>query len=243
MNTRYSRFTCSIVFLLALVPYTTPAHPQQPAPPPRAIINFLLPINTDSVNLLLAVVNNQVRAGVKNITIVISSPGGDTTSAFAAFNILRNVPAEITTFNVGNIDSAALLIYCSGKYRYAFPSPTRFLIHGNSLQINGNIAFDANTLEAQVQQLQNLNTMVVDVLVSISKHSKADIERAVLGSGNKILSSEEAKEWGIVQEIRTTFMEPGAVFVSVNSPTVEQKPTPTLKYSTIPSVTSGMVKP
>ncbi len=27
-------------------------------------------------------------------------------SAFAAYNVLRNIPVDITTFNAGNIDSA-----------------------------------------------------------------------------------------------------------------------------------------
>jgi hypothetical protein len=40
--------------------------------------------------------------------------------------------------NAGNIDSAAMLIYCAGKHRYSFPDPARFLIHSNALTLGVN---------------------------------------------------------------------------------------------------------
>ncbi len=39
-----------------------------------------------------------------------------------------------------------------------------------------------------------------------------------------ILTAEQAKEWGLIQDIRTDFMEPGAVLLSVNAPQPEEKP-------------------
>lgn len=202
---------------------TAPAQMPSAAPPERVIINFIVPIDTNSVNMLLSVVNAQIRGGVKKITIILSSPGGDTTAAFAAYNILKSVPAEITTFNVGNIDSAAMMIYCSGKYRYSFPTPARFLIHGNALTVGGGAMFDAHMLDAQLQQLTNLNQMTVDVISATTGEKKRkEIEEAV--HGQTILSPEQAKDWGIVQEIRSNFMESGAVFVSVDVPPTPAAP-------------------
>lgn len=196
-----------------------------PQPPERVIINFILPIDTNSVNMLLAIINGQMRSGVKKITIVLSSPGGDTAAAFAAYNILKSVPVEITTFNVGNIDSAAMMIYCAGKNRYSFPSPARFLIHGNSVNFGGGVSLDSRSLDSQLQQLNNLNQMTIDVISSTTGNIKRkDIENAV--HGQTILSPDDAKQWGIVQEIRDTFMEPGAVFVSVDSPISVPAPKP-----------------
>jgi ATP-dependent protease ClpP protease subunit len=61
-------------------------------------------------------VNDQVQQHqTQHIVILISSPGGDTTAAFAAYNVLRNVKADITTFNIGHVDSAAMLLFCAGK--------------------------------------------------------------------------------------------------------------------------------
>jgi len=122
-----------IVFAaLILLPFAARAQAQQPRPPERVIINFIAPVTTDTVNMLINIVNNQVRNGTKKITIVVSSSGGDPSAAFAAYNYLRNVEAEITTFNGGTVDSAAMFIFCAGKFRYSLPSPSRFLMHALS---------------------------------------------------------------------------------------------------------------
>jgi ATP-dependent Clp protease, protease subunit len=214
----------SSVFLL-LASSAQSQQPQVPpaAPPQRAIINFIVPIDSNTINQLLQIVNNQVRAGVKNITIVISSPGGDTASAFAAYNILRNVDADITTFNSGNIDSAAMLLYCAGKHRYSFPNPARFLIHSNALTLGAGVPLDYNFLEAEMAQIRSLNSEIVQIIAANSNKKPAEIEQMM--KGQTILTPEEARDWGLVNEIRSTFMEPGASFVTVNTtPQPEKNP-------------------
>ena len=239
----YRAFALGIALLLCSIPAISQQPPQQapaPAPPERAIINFIVPIDSNTVNMLLSIVNNQIRAGVKKVTIVLSSPGGDTNSAFAAYNILRSLPVEITTFNVGNIDSAAMLIYCAGKYRYSFPSPARFLIHSNAMTLGAAVPLDYNFLDAELQQIKSLNQMIVQVIAANSNKKLPEIEGLI--NGQTILTADEAKTWGIVQEIRTTFMEPGAVFVTVNNPAPEERKP--VEHTTLsPSITSIAPKP
>ena len=235
--------TCFLLFfaLTFCVSMEAQQAPAQQAPE-RVIINFLPYIDSNSVNMLLSVVNAQVRNGTKKITIVISSVGGDPASAFAAYNILRNVPAEITTFNVGNVDSAAMLIYCAGKYRYSLPNPARFLIHGTSLgPMTTSVPVESRWLESQLQQLKSLDQLIVQVIAANSNKKLSEIQAAI--SGQTILSAEEAKQWGIVQEIKNTFMEPGAAFVSVNAPsTQDQKERPIPYTTTQPTISSGDTK-
>jgi ATP-dependent protease ClpP protease subunit len=207
---------------MLLVSATLPAQ-QAPAqqPPERVIINFILPVDSNTVNKLLGVVNAQVRGGVKRITIVLSSPGGDIPSAFAAYNIFKNVSTGITTFNAGNIDSAALLVYCAGQHRYSFPDRARFLIHGNDLTLGTGVPLDYNFLETQLQQIKSPHQMLLQVVATTAdKDKRADLEKAVLGQ--TILSPDQAKERGMVQEIRSSSMEPGAVFVSLDTEAPER---------------------
>jgi ATP-dependent Clp protease protease subunit len=208
----------------------------QQNPPERVIINFIVPITPDTVNLLVGIVNGQVRNGTKKITIAIASSGGDPASGFAAYNILKNIPAEITTFNTGNIDSAAMLIYCAGKYRYSLPSPARFLIHSVQLNpISTNFPVERTFLESQLAQINSLNQVMVQVIKANSKKTQPEIESAV--NGQTILSPEQAKEWGIVQDIRPSFMEPGAIFVAVDNP-AEKSDKPKTPFTTVNPVTS-----
>lgn len=204
--------------------------------PEHIIINFIVQVDPNTVNALLNIVNAYVRNGTKKVTIVLASSGGDPASGFAGYNILRAIPAEITTFNAGNIDSATLLLYCAGKNRYSLPSPARFLIHSTALNpIQTNFPVDMNFLESQLAQVKSMNQVFVQVLKANSKKDLADIENAV--HGQTILSPEEAKQWGLVQEIRTSFIEPGAVFVSVNNPELP-KETPS-RVGEKPTITSG----
>src|ERR1700691_5469910 len=127
---------CGFVFLAisAIVPAFSQAPEPKPVAPPPVIINFVVDINTNTVNQLVQIVNRQANSGTKRVTILIASPGGDVAAGFAAYNILRSIPnIELTTFNVGNVDSAAMLLFSAGKNRYSLPGPgPRFLIHGVS---------------------------------------------------------------------------------------------------------------
>ncbi|MGA2905459.1 MAG: ATP-dependent Clp protease proteolytic subunit [Candidatus Korobacteraceae bacterium] len=207
------------IFLSVLLaaPLCLPLTAQQQSPPQQqqSVINFFVEVNGVSVNQLIQTVNAQIRAGISKITILISSTGGDTASAFTAYNYLKGVPAEITTFNVGNVDSAATIIYCAGHYRYSLPG-TRFLIHGAAIQFSGTGFLDAQTLDNQVQIIQNQNRMIAHVVSATTNKKEAEMDTIL--KGQKILTPEEAKAWGLVQAVKTDFFQPGATLVSINLP-------------------------
>ena len=85
-----------------------------------------------------------------------------------------------------------MLIFCSGKFRYSFPNPARFLIHGNSLVLSGNTPLDSLFLENQLQQIKNLNEMTVQVLTATTNKKASELESMV--RGQTILTPEEAKQ-------------------------------------------------
>jgi ATP-dependent Clp protease protease subunit len=215
---------------------------QQPTDVPQrppVVITFVVPVDSNSANMLIHMVTSQAQIGVKDITLVLASPGGDTAAAFAAYNILKTLPINLTTFNVGNIDSAAMLLYCAGKHRYSLPGPgVRFLIHGNSISFGVGMPMDANAMDAQTAQLKSLNQMVVDAISTVAGKKRSDVEAAV--HGQVILSPEQAKEWGIVQEIKDNFMTPGATLLSVNNP-AEPETNPVQFKSIEPSIGSRTV--
>jgi ATP-dependent protease ClpP protease subunit len=202
-----------VVFSVLIVLLVPALYAQSPAP--VAIISFVGPIDSGSMAVLVRNVNEQIQHGTSKVTILVASPGGDTAAAFGAYNILRNLPVEITTFNIGNVDSAAMLLYCAGKHRYSLPA-TRFLIHGNSFNPLPNTSWDAAMLDAQLQQVKSLNDIVLHVISQTATKKSSEIESAI--HGQQILTPEQAKQWGIVEEIRDNFMIPGATMVSVNIP-------------------------
>lgn len=237
-HTRYVSYKAGVICSVALIALYSNAkgYCQSPAPPPsphRVIINFVVPIDSNSINQLLRIVNAQILTGTTKITILISSPGGDSTAAFAGYNILRNMPAEITTFNVGNVDSAAMLLFCAGRHRFSLPGPgPRFLIHGNVANIG--IPMTSQLMNDQLAQLNNLNEMVSQAIVSVAPSKRTEIDKAI--RSQLILSPEQAMEWGIVQETRKDFMEPGAVLIAVDSSN-QSSPSITVDPSSFSSIT------
>jgi ATP-dependent Clp protease protease subunit len=223
------------VAVVAMFALSTQA--QQPVPPTQpdnqtVVINFFVMTTPDSINALISIVDAQLRQGAKKIVILISSVGGETTSAFTAYNYLRGIPAEVTTFNLGNVDSAATLLYCAGKNRYSLPG-TRFLIHSVSVQAPANSQLDATALQTQLALVQNQNQMISRVISTATNKKEAEIETML--QGQTILTSEQAKGWGLVQEIKDQFLEPGARLVTVNAPENQGKqPKTNFEYRTLP---------
>ncbi len=223
------------VFAIALVlggMFPDVSYSQQGNPLDTVIVNFFVQTNSDTVNALIQVVDNQLRSGAKKIVLLISSIGGETTSAFTAYNYLRGIPAQVTTFNIGNVDSAATVLYCAGKNRYSLPG-TRFLIHGVSVMAPPNSALDATALQTQLAIVENQNQMIARVL-SASTHKKQPEIESIL-RGQAILTPEQAKEWGVADEIKDQFIEPGARLVTVNLHPQEKEKKLDFEYRTLPN--------
>lgn len=98
---------------------------------PLVYVSFSNDINTDTVENLLAVMANLCELKVKRVVLLLSTPGGSVTGGLNLYNILRAMPFELTTHNVGNVDSIGNIIFLAGEKRYACPNST-FVFHGVS---------------------------------------------------------------------------------------------------------------
>lgn len=174
-----------------------------------AVIRFFSDVNPGSVGMLLQTVDAQFKGGVRKFVILISSGGGDVLSGFMAYNYLKGLPIEVTTFNVGNVDSSASVLYCAGTKRYAVPE-ARFIIHEVSLTFTANgpgvMTIDLPSLEAQVSLLKGQESSIARILSSTVGKPQSEAEARI--HAQAALSSEEAKKWGLVQDIRTQLFDP-----------------------------------
>jgi hypothetical protein len=160
----------------------------------RVVINFVGTIDAPKVENLKHAIDSQIALGVRKFTLLISSAGGDMRAAANAFNYLRTVPAEITTFSIGNVYSSALILYSAGYHRYSLPGPAaRFLLQPTS------------TTDA-----------IFQAIAYVAPDKIAELKSAV--QVQRILLPDQARDWGIVQEIRDGFMEPGSTLIALDSP-------------------------
>jgi ATP-dependent Clp protease, protease subunit len=133
----------------------------------------------------------------RDILMYINSPGGSFTSLMAIYDTMQYVRPEITTVCLGQAASAAAVLLAAGTpgKRLAVPN-ARILIHQPATE---GIYGQVSDLEIQAAEISRMRKLLETTL---AKHSgrtpeqvREDIER------DKILTAEEAKEYGVVDEI------------------------------------------
>jgi ATP-dependent protease ClpP protease subunit len=193
------------------------------------LINFLADVNELSVNNLITFVTQNIyqiegTQGLGNVEIVIqiASNGGVSDKGILAYNYLKQLNVPITTINIGNVDSAAAMIFLAGSKRLCTPS-SRFVLHSAMTQINGIFTYE------KLQELANLNkgitkqyTDVIQLVTGRNLHKKI-LNGLVLNSIDSVkynISTEVIKE----QYIKTT--------VGVNTLLIQNPQQPILANNT-----------
>jgi ATP-dependent Clp protease, protease subunit len=94
--------------------------------PGGCYLGFNAAIDRKAAEQLTSVVNDARRNGYKEINLCLSSVGGILDQTYYLYNMLEAVDIGITTWNVGNIQSAANIIFLCGDTRFATEEATFF---------------------------------------------------------------------------------------------------------------------
>ena len=84
----------------------------------------------------LRFIQNDVPDKCARLNILVCSNGGHISIALAIGQLLRALPCEIVTYNIANVDSAAIAVFASGKRRICTPQGT-FMFHPAAKEIAG----------------------------------------------------------------------------------------------------------
>jgi ATP-dependent Clp protease, protease subunit len=164
------------------------------------IIFLGTPIDDTIANLVCAqLLYLESEANDKEISLYINSPGGDITALFAIYDTLQFVNNEVSTFCYGQAASAAAVLLAAGTKgkRFALPH-ARVLLH----QPYGGAAGQAADIEIQAKEIQRMRTLLDEM---ISHHTGQPIDKVTKDTDRDfIMSAEEAKDYGIVDEVITT---------------------------------------
>jgi ATP-dependent Clp protease protease subunit len=135
----------------------------------------------------------------RDISIYINSPGGSFTSLTAIYDTMQFVRPDIQTICMGQAASAAAVLLAAGSpgKRFALEN-ARILIHQPSSQGEG----QSSDIEIQAREILRMRTLMERMLADHTGHSpekiRLDTER------DKIFSADEAKEYGLIDEVITT---------------------------------------
>ena len=134
----------------------------------------------------------------RDILMYINSPGGSFTSLMAIYDTMQYVKPDIQTVCLGQAASAAAVLLAAGAKgkRLALPN-ARVLIHQPAMA--GGDYGQASDIEIQANEVLRMRTWLEETVALHSNRSveqvNEDIER------DKILSADEARVYGLIDEV------------------------------------------
>jgi ATP-dependent Clp protease, protease subunit len=132
-----------------------------------------------------------------DISLYINSPGGVITAGMAIYDTMQFVRPDVVTYCVGQAASIAAVLLMAGtpKKRYTLPN-SRILIHQPWLSGLSGQATDIDIHAKEILRTRaGLNKLIAHHTGQSVDKIEHDVER------DFIMSAEQAKEYGIVDEI------------------------------------------
>ncbi|HEY7011843.1 MAG TPA: ATP-dependent Clp protease proteolytic subunit [Streptosporangiaceae bacterium] len=136
----------------------------------------------------------------RDVLMYINSPGGSMTSMMAIYDTMQYIQPDIQTFCLGQAASAAAVLLAAGTKgkRMALPN-SRILIHQPAVESGYGQSSD---LEIQAREILRMRTAMERVIAMHTGRDEDQVRRDV--ERDKFFTAEEAKEYGLVDEVLTT---------------------------------------
>lgn len=163
------------------------------------------PIDDTIANLIIAqILFLQMEDPAKDISIYINSPGGSVTAGLAIYDTMQFVKCDVATYCLGQAASMGALLLCAGKKgkRFALPN-SRVMIH----QPWGGAQGSASDIHIQAQEILKIRAQLNKILTDHTGQALDRIEKDT--DRDYFMSPEEARTYGIVDEVITFKQETG----------------------------------
>ncbi len=135
----------------------------------------------------------------KDISLYINSPGGSVTAALAIYDTMNYIKSDVATICVGLAASGGAVLLSAGQKgkRFALPN-SEIMIH----QVLGAAEGQATEIEIEARHILRVKDKINKILAKHTGQTLAQIEKDT--DRNFFMDSEEAKKYGIVDEILKT---------------------------------------
>jgi ATP-dependent Clp protease protease subunit len=132
----------------------------------------------------------------KDIAFYINSPGGVVTSGLSIYDTMQYIRPDVSTVCLGQAASMGSLLLAAGApgKRFALPY-SRIMVH----QPSGGAQGQATDIEIQAREILRMREMLNGIYVRHTGQPLDEIEKAM--DRDKFMSAEEAKDFGLVDEV------------------------------------------
>ncbi len=172
----------------------------------RIYVSFSAEINANTTEALIALLAQHVNAGIKEVYLMLSTPGGAVMNGLNLYNVLRALPVKVITHNVGNVDSIGNAIFLAGEERYACPHST-FMFHGVGFDIPGQTRFEEKVLRERLGAILADQKRIGSIIAERTKLKGAQIRSLFKEARTK--DADYARGVGIVDDVRDVTIAPG----------------------------------
>ena len=156
-------------------------------------------INSVSANLVVAqLLHLESQDAEKDISLYINSPGGEVYSGLAILDTMNFIKPQVSTICVGMAASMAAVLLSAGAKGKRFCLPhSKVMIH----QPSGGAQGQQTEIEIVAEEIKKtrreLNQILSDASGQPIEKVQADTER------DNYMTAEEAKEYGLIDEVIT----------------------------------------
>jgi len=139
----------------------------------------------------------------KDIDFYIHSPGGVISAGLAIYDTMQMLSCDVRTYCIGQAASMGAVLLAAGTHgkRFALPN-ARIMIH----QPAGGMEGTAADIHIQAQEILRVREVLNQIL---ARHTGKDVEAIARDSDrDKFMSAQEAREYGLVDEVLTPKPKP-----------------------------------
>ncbi|MEK0444820.1 MAG: hypothetical protein RLZZ399_141 [Verrucomicrobiota bacterium] len=132
----------------------------------------------------------------KDIHLYINSPGGSVTAGLAIYDTMQFMTCDVNTYCIGMAASMGAVLLAAGTKgkRFALPN-SDIMIH----QVSGGAQGTASDVERTVEFMFKLKKRLISLLAHHT--GKSDEQVKIDSDRDYYMTAEEAKEYGLVDEV------------------------------------------
>lgn len=161
------------------------------------IIFLGTPVDDNVANIIIAqLLFLQMNDPKKDVHLYVNSPGGSVTAGLAIYDTMQFMTCDVNTYCIGQAASMGAVLLAAGTKgkRYALPN-ARIMIH----QPWGGAQGTASDISIQAQEILRLKDRLNEIL---AHHTGKGIDQIKTDTDrDRFLSAEEAKDYGLVDEV------------------------------------------
>ena len=135
-----------------------------------------------------------------DITFYINSPGGVISSGLAIYDCMNAIQSDVVTVCCGQAASMGAVLLTAGAKgkRYAWPS-ARIMIHQPLIQ--GQMEGPASDIKIQAEEMLRIRSITSGIIAKTTGKTAEEVDRDT--ERDNFMSAEEAKAYGLVDEVKS----------------------------------------